>query len=107
MVLVSPQLVDVTVGSIMSPAMFDDDCGGGTGLPGVCTSPAYAGRLRIKARIAVGQIAFKVFMVLSYSIFGLVKAVDHEDGSPTAGSVTRMIAVHQTSCKNSCIIVKG
>ena len=105
--LVSPK--SVTVGSLMSPDMFDDGrgVGDGAGLPGVCTSPAYAGRLSIKARITVRQIAFKVFMVLSYSIFRVVKAVDHEDGSPTAGSVTRMITVHQTSCKNSCIIVKG
>ena|SRR6266498_148114 len=82
----------------------------GQGLPGVWTSPADAGILSAKARIPAVQIAFRVFMNCSpnFSFVGLANAVDHEDGSPTAGSLTRrIITASQTSCKISCMTLKG
>src|SRR6266545_2886396 len=82
----------------------------GQGLPGVWTSPADAGTLSARARIPAVQIAFRVFMNCSpnFSFVGLANAVDHEDGSPTAGSLTRrIITASQTSCKISCMALKG
>ena len=69
----------VTSGVLMPPVT-------GEAFPGVWMSPAYAGTLSAKARIAAAQIAFRDFMVCSpIQFFRIVKAVAHDDGSPTAG----------------------
>jgi hypothetical protein len=60
--------------------------GGGEVTPGVSRSPACAGTLSAKARIAAVHIGFKVFIVSPKLVFGLAKAVEHKEGRPLRDS---------------------
>ena len=89
----------------MSPVLFDSGGGGGAVKPGVRMSPAYAGTLRAKARIAAVQIALRVFMVFSpVKFFCSVKQLEHEGGTQLHGSLTRrIIAASSPVRKDFCI----
>lgn len=78
------------------------------GEPGVSTSPAYTGTLSADARIDTAQINFAVVMVFApLGLLQLKRAVVHEDGSPSAGALSRrMIAITQPSCKIPCIFLR-
>jgi hypothetical protein len=52
----------------------------GLGEPGVPMSPARTGTLRAKQTIPAVQIAFRVLIVVSYSVFWVCMAVAEEGG---------------------------
>lgn len=79
--------VETTPGELISPDIGSVTTGAsGAGLvkPGLRMSPAYAGTLRAKARIAAVQIALRVFMVFSSSVFLFGKAVGARRWDATA-----------------------
>jgi hypothetical protein len=64
-VLISPVGGNIGVGALMAPVTIESGGGGGGMAPGLSMSPAYAGTLSTRARIAAVQIAFMVFIVFS------------------------------------------
>ena len=69
------------------PATFASACGA----PGNEMSPANAETLKLITRIVAVQTAFIIFIAISpirfFRVKRLIKAVEHEGGRPTAGSL--------------------